>query len=126
LGLPASNENIGLEMVNRGFLSNYSNLPCNDTFNASISFAGMQQVAPGEVMSLSLSVLAHLKASKNEYFELNTIPALKKQEWIKIYDLAKFLLKKKFIMVQGVDTKLYVRITQFGLQHLHACEATAC
>lgn len=126
LGLSTTSENIGLELANRGYLSTYYNFRSTDTFNAAISFAGMQQVAPAEAMALTLKVLAHLKTSKSEYFDLDTVPALKNQDWNQICDLAKFLLKKKFVMVQGVDTNIFARITQAGLQYLHACEATAC
>lgn len=126
LGLPATSESIGSELAERGYLSNYQHIQGSNTFNGSISFSGMLQAAPSEVIGLTLSVLAHLKTSKSEYFELNSVPALKNQNWNQVCDLAKFLLKKKFITVQGVDTQLFVRISQLGLQYLHACEATAC
>ena len=126
LGLPTNGETIGLELAKRGYLSTYDNFRRTDSFNAAISFTGIQQVAPVEVMRLMLNVLTHLKISKSEYFNLATIPALKNQNWRQIGNLAKFLLKRKFISVQGEDTKLYAQITQLGLQYLHACEATAC
>lgn len=86
----------------------------------------IQQVASSEVMGLTLGVLTHLKTSKSEYCDLNIIPALQNKDWSQICNLAEFLLKKKFVLVQGADTKLYARITQIGLQYLHASEATAC
>ncbi|MDQ3290603.1 MAG: hypothetical protein M3Q05_04870 [Bacteroidota bacterium] len=85
-----------------------------------------QMSVSAEVMSIALKVLAFLKISKNEFFDLENIPALQTRNWQKLGDLVKYLLDKKFVAVKGIDAKVYIQITPFGLQYLHACEATAC
>lgn len=85
-----------------------------------------QQVASADIMVQTLSVLAHLKTSRTQYFDLDNIPGLQNLGWNQKCDLAKYLLNKKFVVVKGIETKLFAQITQLGLQFLHACEATAC
>lgn len=116
LGLPSSNEQKGFELRQQG----------NCLFTSEVTGEGKQLGTSAEMMALTLKVLAHLKVSKNEYFDLDIIPALQNRNWNQIGDLTKYLLKKNFVKIKGIDSKVYAQITQFGLQFVHACEATAC
>ena len=126
LGLPSSYEQTSLEFYNPNAFTVKNNSQSNNLFSSEVCSSGKQLSTSAETMALTLKVLAHLKASKNEYFDFNTIPALLDQDWNKIGDLTKYLLKKNFVKIKGIDSKVYAQITQFGLQFVHACEATAC
>lgn len=125
-------KSLGLSSVSPNFDSGLKGSYQNNTFNPKSSYASKsctastQQMASAEIMAQTLGVLAHLKTSRTQFFDLDNIPALQNQEWNQICDLAKYLLNKKFVTVKGIETKLFAQITQLGLQFLHACEATAC
>ncbi len=126
LGLPTSQEQTGLEFHKQSTFVTENNFRNNGLFSSQVIFDGKQVGTSAEIMALTLQVLAYLKASKNEYFDLDTIPALQEQDWNQIGDLTKYLLKKNFVKIKGIDSKVYAQITQFGLQFVHACEATVC
>ncbi len=126
LGLPTSHEQTGLEFHKQSNFNTENNFRSNYLFSPQVISTGKQLGTSAEIMALTLKVLTHLKTSKNEYFDLNTIPALQEQDWNQISDLTKYLLKKNFVKIKGIDSKVYAQISQFGLQFVHACEATAC
>lgn len=126
LGLPSSYEQTGLEFGKQNYLSAKNNFQGDSLFTSPVTNGTKQSGTPAELMASTLKVLSHLKDSKNEYFNLDTIPALQGQDWNQIGELTKYLLKKNFIKIKGIDSKVYAQITQLGLQFLHACEATAC
>ncbi|QMU27802.1 hypothetical protein [Adhaeribacter radiodurans] len=94
--------------------------------NSELTATRPQVTVSAEMIGLSLKVLAFLKISKNEYFDLETIPVLQARDWQQLGDLVYYLLNKKLVVIKGIDAKVYAQITPFGLQYLHACEATAC
>ncbi len=126
LGLPASSSNTGLEFTSHCCQVTNDNFQSSCVFNVSVNFTRPQQGTPASVMALTLNVLTHLKSAKNEYFNLESLPALQDKHWNQIGDLIKYLLERKFVKIKGIDAQVYAQITQLGLQFLHACEATAC
>ncbi|RDC62121.1 hypothetical protein [Adhaeribacter pallidiroseus] len=126
LGLPSSKEQACLELGKQSTFNTKNTNQSYCLFTSEGISTGQQLGTSAEIMALTLKVLAHLKVSKNEYFDLTTIPALQDQDWNLIGDLTKYLLKKNFVKIKGIDSTVYAQITPFGLQFVHACEATAC
>ncbi|PSR53604.1 hypothetical protein AHMF7605_08730 [Adhaeribacter arboris] len=122
LGLSTPNPPSELESTNSNNWATQSNF----RKSTKLSVNRPQASVAGEVMSLAVKVLAFLKISKNEFSDLEPIPALQTKDWQQLGNLIKYLLDKKFVIIRGIDTKVYAQITPFGLQYLHACEATAC
>lgn len=122
LGLSTSILHSELELVNENTQPTHSLIRKDNGLSANRPKLNTS----AEIMGLTLKVLAFLKISKNEFVNIETIPALQAKNWQQLGNLVTYLLDKKFVVIKGIDTKVYAQITQFGLQFLHACEATAC
>ncbi|QNF31595.1 hypothetical protein HUW51_02215 [Adhaeribacter swui] len=125
LGLSSACEPIGLE-VNKNNVVIEKQKPDNRPFTSLGANANKSFSTSANVMASTLKVLFHLKTLKNEFVAVEFIPALQGKDWSFTGELTEYLLKKNFIKVKGIDARIYLQITQFGLQYLHACEATAC